>query len=200
MRELSFDTIRATVGVVPQDAFLFSVDEAGRHPVRRDTMGKRFGKLAGLGSYDVVHGLGSVVFFALKFGGYLATGSTAVSQLVDSFIVLYIAFVLGPQHWPIPLFLAAGREADLVVGADGITIHVEAAPHLHRQLQRLDELGAVAGVALNPGTSLASLDAVVAALRARHPDLIDLTTGRILRLLHAHFRAHVLASDLVVIE
>jgi queuosine precursor transporter len=37
-----------------------------------------------------------------------ATGSTAVSQLIDSFIVLYIAFVLGPQHWPIPLFLAVG--------------------------------------------------------------------------------------------
>ncbi len=37
-----------------------------------------------------------------------ATGSTAVSQLVDSFIVLYIAFVLGPQRWPIPLFLAVG--------------------------------------------------------------------------------------------
>lgn len=35
-----------------------------------------------------------------------ATGSTAVSQLIDSFIVLYIAFVLGPQHWPIPLFMA----------------------------------------------------------------------------------------------
>lgn len=35
-----------------------------------------------------------------------ATGSTAVSQLIDSFIVLYIAFVLGPQQWPIPLFLA----------------------------------------------------------------------------------------------
>src|SRR5690606_7353968 len=29
-----------------------------------------------------------------------ATGSTAVSQLVDSFVVLYIAFVLGPQQWP----------------------------------------------------------------------------------------------------
>src|SRR4051812_8237830 len=29
-----------------------------------------------------------------------------------------------------------------------------------------------------------ALDAVVAALRARHPDLIDLTTGRVLRLLH----------------
>lgn len=35
-----------------------------------------------------------------------ATGSTAVSQLVDSFVVLYIAFVLGPQQWPTSLFLA----------------------------------------------------------------------------------------------
>ncbi|MEZ5459812.1 MAG: VUT family protein [Steroidobacteraceae bacterium] len=37
-----------------------------------------------------------------------ATGSTAVSQLIDSFVVLYIAFVLGPQRWPIPQFLAVG--------------------------------------------------------------------------------------------
>ena len=37
-----------------------------------------------------------------------ATGSTAVSQLVDSFVVLYIAFVIGPQHWPVSLFLAVG--------------------------------------------------------------------------------------------
>jgi queuosine precursor transporter len=37
-----------------------------------------------------------------------ATASTAISQLLDSFIVLYIAFVLGPQHWPIPQFLAVG--------------------------------------------------------------------------------------------
>jgi uncharacterized integral membrane protein (TIGR00697 family) len=37
-----------------------------------------------------------------------ATGSTAVSQLIDSFVVLYIAFVLGPQQWSIPLFLAVG--------------------------------------------------------------------------------------------
>ena len=37
-----------------------------------------------------------------------ATGSTAVSQLIDSFVVLYIAFVLGPQKWPIPQFLAVG--------------------------------------------------------------------------------------------
>ena len=37
-----------------------------------------------------------------------ATGSTAVSQLVDSFVVLYIAFVIGPQHWPTAQFLAIG--------------------------------------------------------------------------------------------
>ena len=37
-----------------------------------------------------------------------ATGSTAVSQLIDSFVVLYIAFVLGPQQWEMDLFLAVG--------------------------------------------------------------------------------------------
>ena len=37
-----------------------------------------------------------------------ATASTAFSQFVDSFVVLYIAFVLGPQQWPVSLFLAVG--------------------------------------------------------------------------------------------
>lgn len=37
-----------------------------------------------------------------------ATLSTLVSQFIDSFVVLYIAFVLGPQHWPMELFLAVG--------------------------------------------------------------------------------------------
>lgn len=39
-------------------------------------------------------------------------------------------------------------------GATGMTIHVEAAPHLQRQLARIRELGCLAGVALNPATSL----------------------------------------------
>ena len=42
-------------------------------------------------------------------------------------------------------------------GASGLTIHVEAAPHLHRQLQRIRELGCAAGVALNPATPLESI-------------------------------------------
>lgn len=37
-----------------------------------------------------------------------ATGSTLVSQLIDSFVVLYIAFVLGPQKWSMDQFLAVG--------------------------------------------------------------------------------------------
>jgi len=37
-----------------------------------------------------------------------ATGSTLISQFIDSFVVLYIAFVLGPQQWSMGLFLAVG--------------------------------------------------------------------------------------------
>ena len=39
-------------------------------------------------------------------------------------------------------------------GANGLTIHAEVAPHLHRQLYRIRELGCRAGVALNPSTAL----------------------------------------------
>src|SRR5690348_6792004 len=42
----------------------------------------------------------------------------------------------------------------VVAGANGMTIHAEAAPHLHRQLNRIRELGCAAGVALNPATPL----------------------------------------------
>ncbi len=37
-----------------------------------------------------------------------ATGSTLISQFIDSFVVLYIAFVLGPQKWSLSLFMAVG--------------------------------------------------------------------------------------------
>ncbi|MGB1658690.1 MAG: ribulose-phosphate 3-epimerase [Longimicrobiales bacterium] len=40
------------------------------------------------------------------------------------------------------------------VGADVITVHQEACPHLHRTVQKIRELGVKAGVALNPATSL----------------------------------------------
>ena len=37
-------------------------------------------------------------------------------------------------------------------GADRLTVHVEACPHLHRTLQQIHDLGCQAGVVLNPGT------------------------------------------------
>ena len=37
-----------------------------------------------------------------------ATLSTFVSQFIDSFVVLYVAFVLGPQQWPMSRFFAVG--------------------------------------------------------------------------------------------
>ena len=49
-------------------------------------------------------------------------------------------------------------------GADTITIHVETAPHLHRQVMRIKELGAKAGATLNPSTSLETITEVAADL------------------------------------
>lgn len=49
-------------------------------------------------------------------------------------------------------------EAFVKGGGDALTVHVEACPHLHRTLGRIRELGARAGVALNPATPAAALE------------------------------------------
>ncbi len=46
-------------------------------------------------------------------------------------------------------------------GADWITVHAEASPHLHRTLQAIRGLGCKSAVALNPGTSVEFLDHVL---------------------------------------
>jgi ribulose-phosphate 3-epimerase len=46
-------------------------------------------------------------------------------------------------------------------GADGMTVHVEACPHLHRTLQHIRHLGKRAGVVLNPGTHESTLEYVL---------------------------------------
>jgi ribulose-phosphate 3-epimerase len=46
-------------------------------------------------------------------------------------------------------------------GADGVTVHAEATPHVHRALRRVRERGLTVGVALNPGTPLAALEPVL---------------------------------------
>jgi ribulose-phosphate 3-epimerase len=58
---------------------------------------------------------------------------------------------------PVDPFLAAFAEA----GADIITVHPEAGPHLHRTLQAIKALGKRAGVSLNPATPAKALDYVL---------------------------------------
>ena len=52
-------------------------------------------------------------------------------------------------------------EAFVRAGGDSLTVHVEASPHHHRTLGRIRELGARAGVALNPSTPACALDSAV---------------------------------------
>ncbi|MGF1562147.1 MAG: ribulose-phosphate 3-epimerase [Geminicoccaceae bacterium] len=63
---------------------------------------------------------------------------------------------------PADPYLAAFAEA----GAQIITVHAEAGPHIHRSLQSIKNLGCKAGIALNPGTPAGAVDHVL--------DMIDL--------------------------
>src|SRR5579872_508480 len=57
-------------------------------------------------------------------------------------------------------------EAFAKAGADTITVHVEAGTHIHRSLQAIRALGKRAGVTLNPGTPVESVEPLL--------DLVDL--------------------------
>jgi len=52
-------------------------------------------------------------------------------------------------------------ERFIEAGADMISVHQEAVPHLHRTVHLIRDLGALAGVALNPATPLATLDDIL---------------------------------------
>jgi ribulose-phosphate 3-epimerase len=69
-----------------------------------------------------------------------------------------VHLMITPVDFFIPLFAEAG--------ADIITIHEEAGPHLHRSLQHIKSLGKKAGVALNPSTPVDGLEYVM--------DMVDL--------------------------
>jgi ribulose-phosphate 3-epimerase len=63
---------------------------------------------------------------------------------------------------PVDVYLDAFAEA----GADTITVHPEAGPHIHRSLQHIKSLGKRAGVVLNPATPAKMLDYLI--------DMVDL--------------------------
>lgn len=63
---------------------------------------------------------------------------------------------------PVDNYLDAFAEA----GADILTVHPEAGPHIHRSIQHVKSLGVKAGVVLNPGTPAKMLDYLI--------DMVDL--------------------------
>jgi ribulose-phosphate 3-epimerase len=57
-------------------------------------------------------------------------------------------------------------EAFVKAGSDIITVHVESGPHVHRSLQAIRALGKKAGVTMNPGTPVSTIEHVI--------DMVDL--------------------------
>lgn len=84
----------------------------------------------------------------ISYGPALVEAAKASS---DAFLDVHL-MIENPDFY-IPDFAKAG--------AGLITVHVEASPHLHRTLQLIRDQGCFTGVALNPGTSLSSLDAIL---------------------------------------
>ncbi len=67
---------------------------------------------------------------------------------------------------PLDVHLMVERPEDLLrafaqAGADHITVHIEACPHIHRTLSDIRDLGLKAGVALNPGTPANAISEVL---------------------------------------
>jgi ribulose-phosphate 3-epimerase len=76
---------------------------------------------------------------------------TAARKSTDAFLDVHL-MIYNPDQF-IPMFLEAGAQL--------ISVHVEAVPHLHRTIQLIKHAGCKAGVAINPGTSLSALDAIL---------------------------------------
>lgn len=75
----------------------------------------------------------------------------AAKQLCTKPIDVHL-MIVNPEK-----YIEAFREA----GADVITVHYEACPHLHRTLQQIKATGAKAGVALNPHTPVSVLEDII---------------------------------------
>lgn len=64
-----------------------------------------------------------------------------------------VHLMISPTEILVPLFIAAG--------ADYITVHPDAGPHLHRTLQSIRAAGVKAGIVLNPGAPVEQVDPVI---------------------------------------
>ena len=86
----------------------------------------------------------------LTFGAGIAHALRPHARVLDAHLMIA----------PADPYLAAFAEA----GVDGITVHAEAGPHVHRSLQAIRAIGCRAGVALNPGTPASALEPLLDAV------------------------------------
>jgi len=118
MISYAFIMIYGAIQFVPADFWLTDFQEQGV-PNTQAAFAVIFGQgawiiIASIIAFLVGQVLDAMIFHRLrKWTGnekvwLRATGSTIISQFIDSFLVLYIAFVIGPPQWPISLFLAVG--------------------------------------------------------------------------------------------
>lgn len=64
-----------------------------------------------------------------------------------------VHLMISPTDILVPMFIEAG--------ADFITVHPDAGPHLHRTLQSIRDAGVKAGIVLNPGAPVEQVDPVI---------------------------------------
>lgn len=78
----------------------------------------------------------------------------AIRKMTDRFLDVHL--MVKEPDFIIPKF----RDA----GADLITVHVEAVKHLHRSIQIIKHVGALAGVSLNPATPASVIEAIISEI------------------------------------
>ena len=88
--------------------------------------------------------------------GHFVPNLTIGPPVVEAILPLDVHLMIEAPERLLPAFVSAG--------ANLLTVHAEACPHLDRTLHQIRELGAKAGVALNPSTPPAVLEYVLDSL------------------------------------
>ncbi len=87
----------------------------------------------------------------ITFGPLIVDALRPLSKETGALLDVHL-MIEKPERY-IPEFVKAGAEL--------VTVHVETCPHLHRTIQQIKELGAKAGVTLNPATPLSTLEEIL---------------------------------------
>lgn len=97
-----------------------------------------------------------------RFVPNISFGLPVVEQIcsaTDKFCDVHL-MIVEPEK-----YIQAFKEA----GADQISVHIEACPHLHRVLEQIHGLGIKAGIAVNPHTPISLLQDII-----QHADVVNL--------------------------